>query len=188
MTVKGSFEMPKYNLKLGANYALINNYIYYDTLGIPAQTNEELLVLSAFVDKDFRVRNLHLRTRLLYQKASNDKYIHLPDFSAFVSAYYQFVVSKVLYTQLGVDTRYYTSYYSDAYDPSTGLFYLQNEKKTGNFPYIDAYATLRLKRTRFFFKMINIGTSFLDGEYYTTPHYPMNRMTFRFGVAWSFYD
>lgn len=188
MTVKGSFEMPKYNLKLGANYALINNYIYYDTLGIPAQTNEELLVLSAFVDKDFRVRNLHLRTRLLYQKASNDKYIHLPDFSAFVSAYYQFVVSKVLYTQLGVDTRYYTSYYSDAYDPSTGLFYLQNEKKTGNFPYIDAYASLRLKRTRFFFKMINIGTSFLNGEYYTTPHYPMNRMTFRFGVAWSFYD
>ncbi|WP_158867995.1 putative porin [Maribellus comscasis] len=188
MTIEGSFEMPKRRLKLGANYALINNYIYNDTLGIPAQTNEELLVVAAYIDKDFSARNLHLRTRLLYQKVSNEKYIHLPDFSAFVSAYYQFVISKVLYTQLGVDTRYYTSFYSDAYDPSTGLFYLQNEKKTGNFPYIDAYATLRLKRTRFFFKMINIGTSFIEREYFTTPHYPMNRMTFRFGVAWSFYD
>jgi hypothetical protein len=188
MTVKGSFEMPEYNLELGANYALINNYIYYDTLGMPAQTNKELLVVAAYIDKRFNLRNLHFRARLLYQKASKEEYIHLPDFSAFVSAYYQFIVSKVLYTQLGIDTRYYTSYYSDAYDPSTGLFYLQNEKKTGNYPYIDAYATLRLKRTRFFFKLINVGTSFLDKEYFTTPGYPMNRMTFRLGVAWSFYD
>ncbi len=188
MTVKGSFEMPKYNLKVGANYALINNYIYYDTVGVPAQTSEELLVVSAYVNKDFSLRNLHFQTRLLYQKVSNEKYIHLPKFSAFVSAYYQFIVSKVLYTQLGVDARYNTAYYSDEYDPSTGLFYLQNEKKTGNYPYIDAYASLRLKRTRFFFKMMNIGTSFLDGEYFTSPHYPMYRMTFRLGVAWSFYD
>lgn len=188
MTVKGRFELPRYNLEMGANYALINNYIYNDTLGIPSQTDEELLVISAYVDKDFRMRNFHFRTRLLYQKASNENYIHLPDFSAFVSVYYHFVISKVLFTQIGVDTRYNTSYYSDAYDPSTGLFYLQNEKKTGNYPYIDAYASLRLKRTRFFFKMMNIGTNFLSGEYFNSPHYPMYRSTFRLGVAWSFYD
>jgi len=188
MTVKGSFKSVKRKLEMGANYAIINNYIYNDTLGIPSQTSKELLVLSAFLDKDFNYRNLHFRTRLLWQKVSNPEFIHVPEFSTFISAYYKFVVSKVLFTQLGVDMRYNTAYYADAYAPSTGLFYLQNEQKLGDYPYIDVYASLRLKRTRFFFKMMNIGTEFMDTGYFTTPHYPMNRMTFRFGVMWAFYD
>lgn len=188
MTAQGSLSVPKRKLELSANYAVINNFIYNDTLGIPSQDNAQLLVLSAFVDKDFNYKNLHFRTRLLWQKASNEEVIHLPDFSAFVSLYYKFIISKVLFTQIGVDTRYYTSYFSDAYDPSTGLFYLQNDIKTGDYPYLDAYASLRLKRTKIFFKMINIGTEFMDRAYFTVPHYPMNRRTFRFGVNWVFYD
>jgi hypothetical protein len=188
MTARGSFKSPKRNLELGMNYSIINNFIYNDTLGVPSQFEGQLLVLSAFADKDFNYRNLHFRTRLLWQKASNEDILHLPDFSAFVSAYYQFVVSKVLFTQIGVDTRFDTRYYADAYDPSTGFFYLQNEQKLGDFPYIDGYVSLRLKRTRVFFKMMNVGTEFINKPYFTTPHYPMNRMTFRLGVSWSFYD
>lgn len=188
MTVGGTFRMPKRNFEIGAKYAIINNYMYNDTLGIPNQTSDEILVISAFVDKDFNYRGLHLRTRVLWQKASNDRYLHLPEWSAFVSGYFQFTISKVLLTQIGSDLRYNTKYYADAYAPSTGLFYLQNEKEYGNYPYIDVYASLRLKRTRVFFKYMNVGTHFLSGEYMTTPHYPMNRATFRLGVSWAFYD
>jgi hypothetical protein len=188
MDVNGSIISPLFKLKLTGNYAILNNFIYNNYEGIPAQTDKELLVLSAFAEKDFNQRNLHFRVRALWQQASNEELIHLPDFSAFVSAYYKFVVSKVLYTQIGFDTRYNTKYYADAYSPATGLFYLQNEKKYGNYPYIDVYANLRLKRTIVFFKMMNIGTNFLDGEYMTTPHYPMPRSSFRFGLSWLFYD
>ncbi len=188
MTLGGTLKLPKRHFEVGANYAIINNFVYTDTLGIPNQTTNELLVLSAWLDKDFVLRNLHFRTRLLWQSVSDDTYLHLPDMSAFVSTYYQFVISKVLFTQLGADARYNTMYYADAYAPSTGLFYLQNEKQYGNYPYIDVYASVRLKRTRVFFKWMNIGTNFLSGTYMTTPHYPMNRATFRLGVSWSFYD
>lgn len=188
MTAGATFRMPKRKLELGAKYAIINNFLYNDTLGIPNQTSNEILVLSAYIDKDFNYRNLHLRTRLLWQKASNEEYLHLPQLSAFVSAYFQFTISKVLLTQIGSDVRYNTKYYADAYAPSTGLFYLQHEKEYGNYPYIDVYASLRLKRTRVFFKYMNVGTNFLSGEYMTTPHYPMNRATFRLGLSWAFYD
>ncbi|HPE77182.1 MAG TPA: putative porin [Draconibacterium sp.] len=188
MDVNGSIISPRFKLKLTGNYAIINNFIYNNYEGIPSQTNKELLVLSAFADKDFNYRNLHFRVRALWQKASNEEFIHLPDFSGFVSAYYKFVISKVMFTQIGFDTRYNTMYYADAYSPSTGLFYLQNEKKYGNYPYIDVYANLRLKRTIVFFKMVNIGTGFLNGEYMTTAHYPMPRSSFRFGISWLFYD
>lgn len=188
MMANGKFVSPERKLEIGAKYAIISNFIYNDTLGMPAQTSKEQVILSAYFDKDFNYRNLHLRTRVLWQKASNESVLHLPDFSAFVSAYYQLLISKVLYTQFGVDTRYNTAYYADAYAPSTGLFYLQNEKKYGNYPYIDVHANLRLKRTTVFFKLMNIGSNFLAGEYITTPNYPMPKSTFRFGVTWAFYD
>ena len=188
MTMQGSLKIPSRNLELTGNYALINNFIYNDTLAVPSQFGGQLLVLSAYADKDFRLRNLHFRTRLLWQKVSNETVLHLPEFSAFISGYYKFVISKVMFTQVGFDIRYNNRYYADAYHPSTGLFYLQNDEKYGNFPYIDAYASLRLKRTRVFFKLINAGTEFINREYFTTPGYPMNRMTFRLGVEWAFYD
>ncbi len=188
MNVNGSIISQTHKLKLSANYALINNYIFNNREGIPEQTGKELLVLSALADKDFALKNFHFHIRALWQQVSDENYIHLPDFSAFVSVYYKFVISKVLFTQIGADTRYNTKYYADAYSPSTGLFYLQSEKKYGNYPYIDIYANLRLKRTRAFFKLSNIGTNFLDGEYFTSPGYPMPRSTFRFGLSWLFYD
>jgi hypothetical protein len=188
MTLGANFRVPERKLEMGAKYAIINNYVYNDTLGTPTQTNKEILVLSAYFDKDFNYRNLHFRTRLLWQKASNEEYIHLPDLSAFVSTFYQFMWSKVMFTQIGADVRYNTKYYADAYAPSTGLFYLQEETRYGDFPYIDIYANLRLKRTSVFFKWENIGTMFLNGMYMTTAHYPMNRATFRLGVSWAFYD
>ncbi len=188
MDVNGSIISPRFKLKLTGNYAIINNFIYNNYEGIPSQTNKELLVLSAFADKDFNYRKFHFRVRALWQKASNEEFIHLPDFSGFVSAYYKFVISKVMFSEIGFDTRYNTMYFADAYSPSTGLFYLQNEKKYGNYPYIDVYANLRLKRTIVFFKMVNIGTNFLDGEYMTAAHYPMPRSSFRFGLSWLFYD
>ena len=188
MTVKANVTIPARKFQLSGNYAVINKFMYNDTIGIPVQHDGQLLVLSAYADKDFNYRNLHFRTRLLWQKSSNEEILHLPDFSTFVSAYYKFIVSKVLFTQIGIDLRYFTEYYADKYDPSTGFFYLQDYKKVGDFPYIDAYVNLRLKRTRIFFKMINLGNSFIEKEYFTTPHYPMNRMTFRMGFSWAFYD
>lgn len=188
MLAGGEIDIPKRKLKLGANYALINNYIYNNYDAIPSQTGNELLVISAYADKDFNFRNFHFRPRILWQKASNVEYIHLPVFSTFVSTYYKFIWSKVMHAQIGFDVRYNTMYYADAYSPATGLFYLQDDKKYGNYPYIDAYANLRLKRTTAFFKLMNLGTHFLDGEYITTPNYPMPRSTFRFGVTWVFYD
>ena len=183
-----ALKSEKRKFELGGNYALINNFIFNDTLGIPSQTKKELLILSAYLNKKFVLGKFNLDTRLLGQKASSSDLIHLPEFSAYMGIYYKLLVSKVLYTQIGVDTRYNTKYYADAYDPSTGFFYLQNEKKLGNYPYIDVYASLKLVRTRVYFKFVNIGSEFLKEGYFTALHYPMNKLSFRLGVDWKFYD
>lgn len=182
------FASPKYNLEAGARYALINNFIYHDTLGIPSQTKNELLLISAYIDKEFNLGKFSFQTRLLWQKVSLPQYIHLPQLSAMFSMSYNVLLAKVMHVQLGADTRYNTLYYADAYQPATGFFYLQSQKKLGNYPYIDAFANLKLKRTRVFVQYMNLASMFLDDPYFTVLHYPMYKATFRLGVAWSFYD
>jgi len=184
----GNIHSQQYNLNVGANYALIGNYIYNNEEALPTQASSELMILAAYANKDFESKHWFIRTQLLAQKASNENYIHLPAMAGFVSMNYRTVLSKVMYTQLGIDTRYNTNFYADAYEPGTARFYLQNEQKIGNYPFVDLHVNLKLKRTRFYFRMMNVGSGLLGDNYYTALNYPYYRRTFRIGLAWSFYD
>lgn len=188
MTIRSSIRSQRYKTTIGANYSLIGNYIYNNEEALPAQTSSEQLILSAYLNKDFDSRHWIIRTQLLVQKASNDDYIHLPAFAGFMSMNYRTVISKVLYTQLGTDVRYNSAFYADAYDPATSRFYLQNEQRIGNYPFIDLHINLKLKRTRFFFNLMNAGAGLVGNNYYIAPDYPYFNRTFRIGLAWSFYD
>jgi hypothetical protein len=178
----------RYNFKVGGNYALLNNYVYHSAAVVPAQANKEIMIFSMFLDKDITLKNLFVRNRLLYQYTNGEDYLSLPTFSALVKVTYKFVISKVLKTQVGMNTRYYTAFYADAWDPAIGQFYLQREKKIGDYPYIDAFVNLRLKRTRAFFQLLNVASNWMDKAYFNAPHYPMIGQTFRLGLAWTFYD
>jgi hypothetical protein len=187
MTIRSSIRSQEYKTTVGANYSLFGNYIYNNEEALPQQATNELLILSAYLNKDFGRRHWLFRTQFLAQKASNDQYIHLPVFAGFVSLNYRMIVSKVLHTQFGIDTRYNSAFYADAYDPATARFYLQSTQQIGNYPYIDLHANLKLKRTRFFFLVMNSTSGFLD-NFYVAPDYPYYQRTFRFGLSWSFYD
>jgi hypothetical protein len=112
----------------------------------------------------------------------------LPAVAGYISMNYRTVISKVLYTQLGIDTRYNTSFYADAYEPGTSIFYLQNKQKIGNYPFIDFHVNLKLKRTRVFFKLMNAASGLAGDNFNAAPDYPYYQRTYRIGVAWSFYD
>ncbi len=188
MTIRSSISSLEYKTTVGVNYSLTGNYIYNDKDALPAQASGELLILSAYLNKDFDSKHWLIRTQFLAQKVSNENYIHLPAFAGFISMNYRTIISKVMHFQLGADTRYNSAFYADAYEPATARFYLQNEQRIGNYPYIDLHANLKLKRTRFFFILMNAGSGFAGDNYYQAPDYPYYRRTYRIGISWSFYD
>ena len=188
MTIRSSIHSQEYKTTIGANYSLIGNYIYNNEKALPTQAGSELLVLSAYLNKDFESDHWVIRMQGLVQKANNDNLIHLPAFAGFISINYHTMVSKVLHFQLGADTRYNSAFYADAYEPATARFYHQSSQKIGNYPYIDLHANLKLKRTRIFFNLLNAGSGLVGNNYFLAPDYPYYRRTFRLGLAWSFYD
>jgi len=188
MIIRSKIHSQEYHLTVGANYSLVSNYIYNDSTAHPRQAGAEMLVLSAYANKDFISKHWLIRTQILWQNTSQKNYLHLPSFTGYLSLSYKTVISKVMHTILGFDVRYNTEFYADAYEPATGRFHWQDKQKIGNYPFLDLHANLKLKRTRAFFQLKNAASGFLPGDFWSAPDYPLYRRTFRLGIAWSFYD
>lgn len=183
-----TLEKPGWRLKASLNYAIINKFVFFNENALPEQAKSEFSALSAMLNKDFKFGGLNIRNWLVFQHTTTDKYLVLPPLSIRNSTYYENTYAKVLHFQIGFDTRYETAWYADQYSPATGMFYRQSLEKIGDYPWIDGFINLKLKRTCFYIKYTNLATQFVKGGYFTTPTYPAPINTLCFGVSWSFYN
>jgi hypothetical protein len=185
---EASYSMP-HDFVLQANIINMNNFVYFNDSGYPDQTSKNLLVMSGSLSKTFRIWKYVSVNKFIFQYSSNQTILPLPAASVYLSNYLEFQpVKNVLYAQFGFDIFYHSQYYGYAYDPVTGMFHTQNEKMIGNYPFVDPFLNLKLKRTRFYFKYEHADYSFITRNYFNALHYPMSRGTFRFGLSWAFYD
>jgi len=188
--IEGTLSIPDWDLEFGAKQAIIKNYIYNNVNALPSQYGDNLSITSLFLRKNFKLGIMRFDNELLMQLSGNDDVLPLPKFSAHVSWYLQAsLVKSVLSAQIGLDARYNSRYYVYAYNPALGDFHVQNEKKIGNFPYVEAFANFKWKRTVIFVKMANILKDSFGSEYFSALHYPRNNtMLLRLGVEWHFFN
>ena len=141
------------------------------------------------ITDEFRYKTWGFDAQLVYNMNSNKDLIRVPDFMARVSIYPTLSLFKnAAILQPGVDIFYNTAYYASAYMPALRMFYLQDEKKIGNYAYIDVFVNLMVKRFRIFAKYQHINALWSQNRYYMVPHYPSQGGAFKFGLSWSFYD
>jgi hypothetical protein len=188
-----SFVYPGRNAEIKLNYAVIDNYTDFDTLALPSQHTGGLSVASLYMKKEMRAWKFHLATDLLVQKSSNKEILDLPLFATRTSAFFEhlFIFKRTdgqLNTQLGAEFVYHTPYHPYSYMPATGRFYRQDATETGNYPFVNVFINLKLRRTRIFLMFDHINSGMTGYEYYMIPSYPMNVRMFRYGLAWTFYD
>jgi hypothetical protein len=175
-------------LHTGINFYHVGSFVYFNSSGFPAQLDDDLRVVAIFLRKLFNVGNLSFDIRGIYQSASNSA-LRIPEFAGDISFYYtKDLFKKAAILQPGIDIFYNTPYFGYAYMPSIRSFYLQHEKKVGDYFYGDVSLNLQVKRGRLFLKYINLCFLLKDFRYYTVPSYPMPDGGFRFGVSWMFYD
>lgn len=174
---------------IGTNYYVLSNYTFLDEEALPAQDNTTLKVLQMYIKKDFTLNGIHSDNHFVWQKINGSDELRLPEIMLNSSLYYQMALfKKVLLLQVGVDASYNSSYYADAYMPALHSFYLQKEKKIGDYWYGDVFINFQVKRANLFVKYQHFNSWFGDYSYYGTLHYPMPDAGFRFGVNWRFYD
>lgn len=171
---------------LQAGVESIQNYTYFDQAGFPVQHGSNLQVVSARIKQDFRFRAFGWENEACWQLSSDKSVLPLPSLSAYSNMYLAVKLAKVLTIQLGANVYYHTAYYAPYYEPATQQFQLQHEAKVGNYPLINAYANFHLKQARFFVEAYNLGSKFVDPNYFSLAHYPLNPMVLKMGIAVTF--
>ena len=183
------YIMKKRKFEIGTSFSQINNYIYFDTIAMPEQSDKQIILLQVFAKKNFSFGKWNFNNKVFYQYVSDISVIKVPELISIHSLYFEdHLFKKALLVQIGTDVFFNTAYYADAYMPATGQFYLQNEKKVGDYPYVDVFINLKINKARIFFKMEHINSGLLGNVYYMVPHYPMPDRAFKFGISWMFYD
>ena len=184
----GSIGAEKWRFEAGYNLARINNFVYFDTTGLPAQASG-VTITSAFVQKEFKLGGFYSTNRVVWQAYNNKEAMNLPTFSIFSALFFEYeLVKKVLTARIGANVFFRTKFYADAYSPATGQFYNQKTKKIGDYPVVDAFVDFKWKRAILFFKYEHINQGVPNNEYFSALHYPLNRRMFKIGVSWIFYD
>lgn len=188
--IGAALEIPRWNLHASFNYALLSNNIYYDYEGIVRQNTDPMSVMSASLNKNFKVWKLHLDHQALFQLSSNKDVLPLPMLALNLRYYLQFdVVKKVMQMQIGANAAFTTKWYAPAFNPVLGVFHNQNVAEYGNCPYIDAFVNIQWKRACIFVKVVNVNMGWPNksADYFSAAGYIAPQRAIKFGISWPFY-
>ena len=191
-TLLGTYRLPDFDLSVTGGYHLVNNLIYYDTVGIAQQLDNVTNVLQLVVEKNFTFGPVHLDNQVALQTSTADE-LRLPEFYGKHSLYLQGRVFRngVLLGKLGFDARLTSGYRAEIFNPLTGQFQLQDDITLPFTPLVDAFFAFRVERLRGFIRAENLVPVVSRRFYAQVPTYllPFGMPSgFRFGVSWRFVD
>lgn len=182
----GMLSIPHTSTFLSAGLENAQNVIYFNSDAMPVQFGGNVQIFSASLDQHLRVGILHWDNKITYQKSSNQSVIPLPDLTVFSNLYLKFRIAT-LYAQFGVDCTYTTSYYAHGYQPATMSFTNQQEVKLGNYPMLDVYLNMKLKRVKFYLLYSHFNDGLFGGTgKFSVVHHPLNPARFMLGLSVDF--
>ena len=202
--VEGLFTYRKTKTRLRVAIEEIQNYTYfgisYDatttgrtnmTAGIN-QCSGNINLLTAQLMQNFRLGILNWENIVTYQNSNREEVLPVPALNLFTNLYIKFKIVNELAVELGGDAYFFTNYFAPDYCPQLNQFAVQQKAesrvKLGGYPFVDVYANMHLKHTRFFIMYSHINAGNGNSMYFLTPHYPQNGKILRFGLSWNFFN
>lgn len=179
----------RHNYHLSVTQQLINNYIYFDSTLTARQEAKAISVTQVNFRKRFQLGKFNLDNNITTQVTNNNNLLRIPALATRNSLFFEsFMFKRALFAQIGVDFFYYSEVTAHRFDPETRQYYLQNQAKTGNYPWFDVYVNGHVKTVNFFLKMEHVTQGLFGKRYYASPHYPNPGRVFRLGISWKFFD
>lgn len=207
---EGTIQLKRFGTRIHVGFENVTNYTYFamqKTLkeGRPAnsqvtgdythavtarQKDGSVQVLSASLAQDMKWRFIHLDAEVSFQTSTDKEVLPLPALNIYANAYVLFPIARVLRFQAGADMRYFTRYYAPDYAPSIQNYAIQDASvqrtQIGNYPILNVYLNLHLKRCRLYAAVSHVNAG--SGHYFLAPHYPINPLSFRFGLSWNLFN
>lgn len=171
----------------------INNFIYYDTDFLPKQTSSSVVMLMPSLRAQVPIgKKFKWDTEVIFTTltGSEQEVFRIPKVFGNTRFYFDSpAFDDNVYIQLGVDIRYRSSYFADAYMPAYQQFHLQNRFEVYAYPVADLFLDFRINRTRVLLKYNHLNAGLLNREgYFVTPDYTGYRSFLDLGITWYLFD
>jgi hypothetical protein len=181
--------LPKLNLLVSLEKGMILNPVYFNENALAAQLNDTLNYSRVQMENLLKIWMFRIKTKFTYQQLSDTTHFSYPEMIAYASIYYEGkTISKSMVNQIGIETYWMNQYAAPYYYPATAMFYAKKGDLIGGEPLVNFFINAQLRRSRIFFKVINLNYLVTSQFYYQVPDYPLPDTYFRFGVSWRFYD
>lgn len=174
---------------LATTYETAASGIRSNHTAMSKQCGDNIALMTLQLNQNFRLGIINWHNQITYQKSSHQEIIPVPALNIYSNLFLRFKVARVLDVDLGADVRYFTHYTAPEYVPGLCAYAVNdgaNKTWIGNYPVVDVYANMFLKKARFFLMMSHVNSK--AGEYFFAPHYPLNESVLRFGVSWNFHN
>lgn len=202
--LEGLFTYKKTKTSLRVAVEEIQNYTYFGmsyndvnekrtnmTAGV-RQCGSNISLLTAQLRQDFKLGPLNWENVITYQNSSNEDALPVPSLNVFTNLYLKFKIVNELSVELGTDAYYFTEYNAPDFCPQLNQFAVQENADSrveiGGYPFVDVYANMHLKRTRFFIMYSHANAGKGNRMYFLAPHYAQNSSVIRFGLSWNFFN
>lgn len=184
---------PKLKLRLGADYYLVGNYIYYRDLYRLDQESALFNVLRLSAQKTFRLaRHFNWYIDAYLQQKAGDVDLNIPLFVTRNRIAFEGNFFKNLFLSTGFEIRYHSPYKADHYFPVIGQFTYQDTNTIKNRPEINAFFNFRIRGFQAYARLENLNTMEYDTGITFTRYnfaatgYPYRSLAMRLGIFWSF--
>lgn len=187
------YELPQFQLKLGARYFLASNYIYFKNYTQAEQEATLFNLLQLQVEKQFHIgKHWNWYVEAYVQQTTANAPVNVPLVFARSRFAFEGKFFRSLNLSTGIEARYHTPYKADGFSPVLGQFFLQNDTTINNLPDVAAYLQFRIRSLSLFLRAENLNTfqvgsstGFLNNNL-ATPLQPTPGYFLRFGIYWGF--
>jgi hypothetical protein len=172
-------------------YVNINDLVYYDTLGVPAQAGTARNLLIGFVRHQIKLGRVSFDNQATYTYIDGNEVdgIRIPALVTNSRVYYEsYIFKKALFSQVGAEVYFQSRYKALDYSPSTQQFYQQNHFTIRSYPVANVFFVADIKAVSVFLKMAYINQGVLHNGFFSTPYYTGYPRRFQIGVKWNFFN
>ena len=193
--VKGTviLNFDKIRLRPSLTINRVNNYIYFNEDRVADQNSGEAFMLMPGLIANFQIgKKFRWDNELIFTQvtgAGSDAF-RIPKFYANSKFYFDSpAFNENVFIQMGIDFRYKSDYYADAYFASTQQFNIQNDFNIYAYPVVDVFLNFRINRTRVLFKYNHLNAGMMQQEgYFVTPDYTGYKSFLDLGITWYLFD
>jgi hypothetical protein len=193
--IKGTVKVPLEKIQLRPSLTLtrINNYVFLGTDITAQQAAGQIFMLMPSVKASLPIgKKFRIDSELIYTQVTGESadVLRIPAWYNNTRFYFDGpLFDDNVYVQMGMDVRFRSSFFADAYQPSLQQFHLQDDFEVKGYPVLDLFLDFRINRTRVLVKYNHLNAGLMAQEgYFVTPDYTGYRSFLDLGISWYLFD